>query len=470
MYHLRRLVPFSFAAAAFLTVSIALLAFAAPASADDDMQWSFSEANEPENKGRLTARLSYGVPETDNIQVTGVCDGSPSTSVKFASLTFGADLGKDMKPNDPVDLRFSGGGFERTVKGTVHLPQAEEGIAGVHLDLEHDDPLWQAFLEKQQLDYSVPGYRASSINLTRGRDNLKAFNEACKAYAAAILGSGSDDKSVGDTQQAAASSPEKDAFDSAKELGTIEGWNAFLGNYSSGFYADLARAYVKKLQAGADAGPGAGNAPPQQPDPQALGPTMAPISKIPPIKEFATLPYPAKRSCSSRDGLRSHSSTTPARIGFAHFSGPQRDVYWIDYQGRAHNYITIKAGQATQVDTFLTHPWMITDAKGNCIEIVLPRPVVSVVRFGSPPQPKTTSAKPTKCRRGYVKVDGRCIRKRDAATSCGPGYRLQGNKCVQGYQPPPPQAQRPSWQIEGIKHGCKPGLAWNAQEGCHEND
>jgi uncharacterized protein YecT (DUF1311 family) len=40
---------------------------------------------------------------------------------------------------------------------------------------------------------------------------------------------------------------EKQAFEAAKELGTVEAWDAFLSNYSAGFYADLARAYVRKL-------------------------------------------------------------------------------------------------------------------------------------------------------------------------------------------------------------------------------
>ena len=40
---------------------------------------------------------------------------------------------------------------------------------------------------------------------------------------------------------------EKEAFKAAKELGTADAWNAFLANYSTGFHADLARAYIKKL-------------------------------------------------------------------------------------------------------------------------------------------------------------------------------------------------------------------------------
>jgi hypothetical protein len=42
---------------------------------------------------------------------------------------------------------------------------------------------------------------------------------------------------------------EKLAFEEAKALGTVEAWDAFLSHYPSGFHADLARAYVKKLAA-----------------------------------------------------------------------------------------------------------------------------------------------------------------------------------------------------------------------------
>ena len=444
-----------------------VFAFATCAAASDT-KWQFSEFNDPENKGALTARLAYGVPETDNIQVTGVCDGRPSTGVKFSSLTLAADVGPDPKAGEAVDLRFTGGGFDHVAKGTIERPQSEEGIVGVHLELEHDDPLWQALQEKGQLDYFVPGYRASTLELTEGKDKISAFITACRSYAEAILGEGDGggDASA-DTQASSNSTPEKDAFAAAKELGTADAWNAFLASYPTGFHADLARAYLKKLEQGAATPPPAA-APPPQTDAQALGPTMTGIMKAPSWGSLAAYPYPAKRSCSERASLRSLHYATPTKVSFVHYSGSRRDIHWIDYQGNARNYITIKPGQEVIVDTFVSHPWMVTDADGNCNEIILPRPVPTAVSFGSEPQKKPTSKKG--CKAGYIVIEGKCIRKRDAASYCGPGYRLQGNKCVQGYQQPKPQKQLPSWQQQGIAHGCKPGLAWNAQEGCHEND
>src|SRR5205085_8706372 len=50
----------------------------------------------------------------------------------------------------------------------------------------------------------------------------------------------------------------KDAFEAARGLGTVEAWEAFLAHYPTGFYADLARAYLKKLKEGATVDASAG--------------------------------------------------------------------------------------------------------------------------------------------------------------------------------------------------------------------
>jgi len=95
---------------------------------------------------------------------------------------------------------------------------------------------------------------------------------------------------------------------------------------------------------------------------------------------------------------------------------------------------------------------------------------------GTVPIPETDACRPIKrkilrCKRGYLKIEGKCIQRREAPTYCGPGYGLKGGKCVPGaYKAPPKGAKRPQWQIDAIKKGCRPGQGWNAQEGCHEND
>jgi hypothetical protein len=59
----------------------------------------------------------------------------------------------------------------------------------------------------------------------------------------------------------------KEAFEAAKELGTAEAWDAFLASYPSGFYADLARAYVKKLGGAAAPAPATAQDAAAEPEP-----------------------------------------------------------------------------------------------------------------------------------------------------------------------------------------------------------
>jgi hypothetical protein len=59
--------------------------------------------------------------------------------------------------------------------------------------------------------------------------------------------------------------PTEKAFEAAKGLGTVDAWEAFLKSYPSGFHADLARAYIKKLGEGAPAATAAPAAPDEFP-------------------------------------------------------------------------------------------------------------------------------------------------------------------------------------------------------------
>ena len=69
---------------------------------------------------------------------------------------------------------------------------------------------------------------------------IAAFSAGCAVPGALFTG-------TWDSARADPADAEKDAFEAAKELGTVEAWDAFLSNYPTGFHADLARAYVKKL-------------------------------------------------------------------------------------------------------------------------------------------------------------------------------------------------------------------------------
>ncbi len=401
------------------------------------MEWQFFQTNDPGNK---STRLIYGVPETDNMQVSGACVHSSSIGANFSIVTFGADIG-DLENGKDTELRVSGGGFDHALKGKIIRATGEEGLSGVEVDIGNDDPLWRAFAEKDSLDYLVPGYKAATLDFTRGRDKIKQFVKACETFADVTPPAGS--------AAAAEGNAEKEAFDNAKELGTVEAWEAFVANYPSGFHADLARAYIKKLGSSEDPGDAA---PP------------APSAKT---KSVASEPTPDP-SCKERTKLRSKNSDTKTKITFINRSGGMRGILWLDFSGHPKDYANLQDGEEVVLDTFMTHPWMITDGPGNCLQIVMPHPGARVVELSGgktatpAPAAKKATTKKAGCSKGQITVDGKCMSKSQAVGYCGPGYRPQGGKCVQGYVAP--KAPRPS------THGCKPGMAWSPQEGCHEDD
>ncbi len=79
-----------------------------------------------------------------------------------------------------------------------------------------------------------------------------------------------------------------------------------------------------------------------------------------------------QRSCAERSSLRSEHSREPTKITFVNKSGMYRALMWIDFKGQFKDYGGLNSGQQKTIDTFRTHPWMITDGPGNCIQIILP--------------------------------------------------------------------------------------------------
>jgi hypothetical protein len=275
------------------------------------------------------------------------------------------------------------------------------------------------------------------------------------AQAATTVNTSSSDAPTAQSGTRVAQVSEKEAFESAKELGTIEAWEAFLTNYPTGFHADLARAYVKRL--GAPSQPQA--APPAPTTAQIMRPSIGRLARAPSKSEVRDQPNAARLTCSQRSGLGTLESVSPARIAFVNFSEEPFDVFWIDQNGQEQLFGQINPQRQAAVETFVTQPWVVKELSGKCIAIAIPNPGPQVFVVGS-----TETAAPKKkatkkgCSSGSISVDGKCMSKSQAVGYCGPGYMASGGTCVHRPQAAP---QRP---------GCPAGQVWTAQEGCHYDD
>jgi len=105
-----------------ITLAFGPLALAALAHAENGMEWQFFQSDEPGNK---STRLVYGVPETDNVQVSGACVHSSSVGANFTIVTFGADIGdlqndKDTERSSPPEWACHGN-YSRGARGALVL-------------------------------------------------------------------------------------------------------------------------------------------------------------------------------------------------------------------------------------------------------------------------------------------------------------------------------------------------------------
>ena len=80
-------------------------------------------------------------------------------------------------------------------------------------------------------------------------------------------------------------------------------------------------------------------------------------------------PSLAASTCPSEPSLRSQSSTRATHITFLNKRAGVINVFWINYQGRRQFYRSLTPGQTASFNTFATHPWVVTDAAGNCLGV-----------------------------------------------------------------------------------------------------
>ncbi len=86
-------------------------------------------------------------------------------------------------------------------------------------------------------------------------------------------------------------------------------------------------------------------------------------------------------ACSLEPTLHSITGDVSTSIQFMNQTSGPVTVYWLNYQGERVIYNTLLAGQSYDQQTFLTHPWVVTDANGVCLGIWLPSasPGVAVI-------------------------------------------------------------------------------------------
>jgi beta-lactamase regulating signal transducer with metallopeptidase domain len=77
-------------------------------------------------------------------------------------------------------------------------------------------------------------------------------------------------------------------------------------------------------------------------------------------------------ACSNEPGLRSRGETAPIKVLIYNGSGRTIQMYKLDSDGKRSAHGTIGEDMSSSILTYVDSPWVITDASGKCLEIVLP--------------------------------------------------------------------------------------------------
>jgi hypothetical protein len=77
-------------------------------------------------------------------------------------------------------------------------------------------------------------------------------------------------------------------------------------------------------------------------------------------------------ACSEESALRSHGQTAPIRLLIYNGSGRDIQLYGLDAEGKRTAHGTVGDDMSSPILTYIDSPWVIADASGKCLEIVLP--------------------------------------------------------------------------------------------------
>jgi hypothetical protein len=79
-------------------------------------------------------------------------------------------------------------------------------------------------------------------------------------------------------------------------------------------------------------------------------------------------------SCQTENMWASVSSRVSTYVQFINRRTSAVKVYWIDFDGKRQHYFDLEPSESREQQTYVSHPWLITDSGANqpCINIFLP--------------------------------------------------------------------------------------------------
>jgi hypothetical protein len=102
--------------------------------------------------------------------------------------------------------------------------------------------------------------------------------------------------------------------------------------------------------------------------PPVVEPPLSGVSK----NELGPTASGGEFACSLEHSLKSLTGDDSVTVTFQNLSNEAISIYWLDYTGNRVFYRRINGGGSYTQQTYISHPWMLVDANGQCRKIILP--------------------------------------------------------------------------------------------------
>jgi hypothetical protein len=76
--------------------------------------------------------------------------------------------------------------------------------------------------------------------------------------------------------------------------------------------------------------------------------------------------------CKDEREYKSISGDLSVSVQFRNNTGNFVNMYWLDYQGQRRFFNRLQPGSGMAYQTFVTHPWVVTDSDDQCLLLYLP--------------------------------------------------------------------------------------------------
>jgi hypothetical protein len=103
------------------------------------------------------------------------------------------------------------------------------------------------------------------------------------------------------------------------------------------------------------------------------------LSDLAPVNDISAEAKGGIFSCKYEKTLKSLAESSSTSLMFRNESQTTISLFWLNYEGKRIFYSNVQKGAQYSLATYISHPWVVVDKQGRCLELVLPGKSTAIV-------------------------------------------------------------------------------------------